>query len=76
MRNKGLHCDLLLLEYGGNDSDYDWPQIAAAPKEEHFPKTMLSVFERAYGELISLGRSLGMQPVIMTLPPIDAQKYF
>ena len=76
VRNKGLHCDLLLLEYGGNDSDYDWSQIAAAPKEEHFPKTLLSVFEHAYGELISLGRSLGMQPVIMTLPPIDAQKYF
>ena len=44
VRNKGLHCDLLLLEYGGNDSGYDWAQNAAAPQEEHFPQNQLSVF--------------------------------
>ena len=66
----------MLLEYGGNDSDYDWPKIAAAPQQKHLPKTLLPDFEQAYGELISQGVSLGMQPVIMTLPPIDAQKYF
>lgn len=73
---KGLECQLLLLEYGGNDSDYDWPKIAATPQQEHLPKTLLPDFEQAYAELINQGISLGMQPVIMTLPPIDAQKYF
>ena len=56
---KGLECQLLLLEYGGNDSDYDWPKIAAAPQQKHLPKTLLPDFEQAYGELISQGVSLG-----------------
>ncbi len=76
MLKKGLHCELLLLEYGGNDADFDWPKIAAAPQEQHQPKTPLPLFEQLYGKLITLGRSLGMQPVLMNLPPVDAQKYF
>ena len=73
---KGLDCELLLLEYGGNDSDYEWPEIAADPTGEHPPKTLLPEFEQSYGQLIAKGQSLGMQPILMTLPPIDAQRYY
>lgn len=73
---RGLQCDYLLLEYGGNDSDYLWEEIAAAPMQEHLCKTPLPQFERAYAALIEKGLELNMQPVLMTLPPVDAQRYF
>ncbi|NLF80011.1 MAG: SGNH/GDSL hydrolase family protein [Clostridia bacterium] len=73
---KGLDCQLLLLEYGGNDCDFDWAGIAEQADREHQPKTPLQAFEKAYAGLITKARSLHMKPVLMTLPPIDAHKYF
>jgi lysophospholipase L1-like esterase len=31
--------DVTLVEFGGNDSDFCWTDIAAAPKENHYPMT-------------------------------------
>lgn len=73
---KGLDCQMLLLEYGGNDSDYDWETVAAAADRSHLPKTPLPRFEQVYTRLINKGWQLGMKPILMTLPPIDAEKYF
>lgn len=73
---KGLDCQLLLLEYGGNDCDFDWASIAEQADREHLPKTPLQVFENAYAGLINKARALNMKPILMTLPPIDARKYF
>lgn len=73
---KGLDCDLLLLEYGGNDSDFDWETVAAVSEEPHLPKTPLPRFEQVYTMMIKKGQQLGMKPILMNLPPIDAQKYF
>ena len=45
---RGMDARWALVAYGGNDSDFDWEAIAAAPEQE----------------------------VLMTLPPIDGQRYF
>ena len=72
---KGLNCQMALLEFGGNDCDHDWKAVAAHPEAEHLPNTSLQNF---LDTLSSMAQSLldrGIQPVLMTLPPLDAQKY-
>ena len=66
----------VLLCYGGNDSDYDWNAIANCPESEHYPKTPLRIFEKTYMRVVNKVREMGYIPVIMSLPPMDAQRYF
>ncbi len=69
-------ADYVVLEFGGNDSDYDWKKIAADPDAEHSPRTPLSLFVGTYKKMIAEVRKLGKRPVLLNLPPIDARKYF
>lgn len=64
-----------LLEYGGNDCNFDWAAISAAPEAEHQPKTPLCVFLNTLEGMVDSLLRAGSQPVLMTLPPIDAEKY-
>ncbi len=66
---------LVLIEYGGNDCNYVWKEISELPSEHHDPVTPLGTFEKLYFEIIERVKSVGATPVIMSLPPIDAQKY-
>jgi lysophospholipase L1-like esterase len=66
----------VLLCYGGNDSDYDWKAIADRPEVEHQPKTSLRIFEKTYMRVINKVRKMGYTPLVMSLPPMDAQQYF
>ena len=72
----GVRGDAALIEFGGNDCDYRWEQIAADPGRDHQPKTPLALFTAQLREMVQLVREKGMAPVMMTLPPIDAQRYF
>ncbi len=65
-----------VLEFGGNDCDYLWANIAANPKAEHLPLTPIRDFSRLYGETIDALRSVGVEPAAMTLPPLVAERYF
>lgn len=64
-----------LLEYGGNDCNFDWAAISADPDGEHRPKTPLDAFLRTLEGMADALLEAGSQPVLMTLPPIDAEKY-
>ncbi len=72
---RGLDCDTVLLEYGGNDCDYNWQEVAADPEKEHLPHTPLKLFEETYRKMLRLLRDHKVLPVMMNLPPIDAEKY-
>jgi lysophospholipase L1-like esterase len=69
-------CDVAVLEFGGNDCDFDWREVADAPDEEHVPKTTLADFLSVYREMVSLLRARGTEVFLMTLPPLDAVRYF
>ncbi|MBR2486912.1 MAG: SGNH/GDSL hydrolase family protein [Paludibacteraceae bacterium] len=66
----------VLLEYGGNDSDYNWQEIAEAPEKEHFPRTRLEVFEEVYERVVRKIKQMGAIPLVLSLPPMDAERYF
>lgn len=65
-----------LLCYGGNDSDYNWRSIALSPNCEHYPKTPITQFEKTYKRIIDKVRQAGVVPLVMSLPPMDAEKYY
>lgn len=68
--------DYIVLEFGGNDCDYNWAEISADPDREHTPNTPPALFTQEYGQLISDVKRNGSRPVLLTLPPIDAPRYF
>lgn len=73
---RGMDARWALVAYGGNDSDFDWPAIAAAPEEEHLPHTVLPEFVEKLRCVVEILCDAGVQPVLMTLPPIDSVRYF
>ena len=66
----------VLFEYGGNDSDHNWKEIAADPEGDHHPRVELNVFYDKYKALLEESLAKGLSPKLITLPPIDAVKYF
>lgn len=64
-----------ILEFGGNDCDFYWQEIAEAPLEHHEPKTPLPLFIKLYKELIAYLRSKNVLPIMMNLPPVDGDRY-
>ena len=69
-------ADFTLLEYGGNDCDHNWEEIAAAPNEAHKPKNDLRTFSLKYKELIDEVSRLGSSPIMLSLTPLDPERYF
>lgn len=75
-RNPPASGDIVLVEFGGNDCDYSWKDVAADPRAHHEPKTPLPAFIEKLGEIIGIFRSLGITPVLMSLPPLVSERYF
>ena len=67
--------NVVILEFGGNDCDYDWDAISADPTGRHQCKTPPEVFVANYREAVSVLRENGDHPVMLTLPPIIAERY-
>jgi acyl-CoA thioesterase-1 len=72
---QGLSCDYVLLEYGGNDCDFDWPAVAADPELPHQPHTPLPRFRQQLQDMIDMLLKNKITPLLMSLPPINAEKY-
>ena len=68
--------DYVALEFGGNDCDFDWAEVAKAPDAPQLCKTPLRIFVDTYRQMIRLIRQNGGTPLAFSLPPIDAARYF
>ncbi|MDO4548610.1 MAG: SGNH/GDSL hydrolase family protein [Clostridia bacterium] len=66
----------VVIELGGNDCDFDWAEVAARPEDEHVCKTPSQKFTSSLEGIINLVRSRSGIPIICTLPPLDAKRYF
>lgn len=73
---KGVDAEMAIIEFGGNDCDFKWAEIAEHPEMEHLPNTTLEVFKSCITEMVQALRKKGIKPVLMTLPPIHSEKYF
>lgn len=68
--------DIAVFEFGGNDCDFDWKQVAADPLKRHQPKVTLDRFVQQYRALIDKVRGLELCPVILSMPLIDPDRFF
>lgn len=68
--------DQVVLEFGSNDCDFQWAEIAENPDKVHLPNVPLDLFASKYSSLIDLMRDKGLSPIITNLSPIQAQKFF
>ncbi len=71
-----LAGSLVLIEYGGNDCDFDWAAVAEAPDRAHQPNTPVAKFVESLAGIVELVRARGGTPILCTLPPLDPHRYF
>ncbi|HEY5561011.1 MAG TPA: SGNH/GDSL hydrolase family protein [Clostridiaceae bacterium] len=68
--------DIVLIEFGGNDCNFNWAEIATNPEELHKPNTDIFLFKDTLIEMIKAFTSSNIKPILLTLPPLDPLKYF
>lgn len=69
-------CDLAVLEFGGNDCNFDWKAVSDNPGGSHLPMTEPEIFADTLRRMTAALRGSGIRPVLVSLPPIHAQRYF
>ena len=68
--------DIVVLEFGGNDCNFDWSAISTNPDGEHHPKLSLQEFVEAYDRILTRVEGIGAVPVLLSLPELDPQRFF
>ena len=66
----------VILEFGGNDCDFNWKEISEDPDRKHLPMSTIENFTSTYMEIINSIQDMGKIPVLLSLPPIDSTRYF
>ena len=69
-------AETIIIEYGGNDCDFDWDYVSQKKSKNHQPKVSPDVFKETLLIMIQQIRDKGIRPMLMTLPTLDAKKYF
>jgi len=73
---KNIECDAIVMDYGGNDCDYNWKAISENPEGNYSPNTPIELFTETYCEIIDTLKKKGILPILTTLPPLQAQNFF
>ena len=71
-------CDkdtVVILEYGGNDCNFNWAEVANNPEGEFLPNTPEDRFTETYLKLVEYAREKGAEVAICTLVPIDSERF-
>lgn len=68
--------DYVVFEFGGNDCDFDWEQVSKSPSTEMLCHTPMDRFMEVYGGMVTRTMELGKRVVLLTLPPLDPERYF
>lgn len=68
--------EVAVIEYGGNDCDLDWKAVSEHPEREQFGNVPVEQFVQNLSEMVRRAREAGMLPVLVTPPPLIAQRYF
>ncbi|CCV64418.1 Lipolytic protein G-D-S-L family [Alteracholeplasma palmae J233] len=66
--------DFVVLSFGGNDWEYVWK--TTDDKRIFLPKTSFEKFKKTYKKIIKLLKKNHIKPVLISLPPLEAKKYY
>lgn len=72
----GYRADVVVIELGGNDCNFDWRRVSEDPSSDHGPKVPLGEFRSSLKSIIGIARGAGIIPIISTLPPLAPGKFF
>ena len=67
---------LAVIEFGGNDCDLDWKGTSENPDVPQYGKVPLEKFGENLRAMVEKVRAAGMKPILVTPPPLVAQRYF
>ena len=68
--------DKTLIIQPENGLQYDWSAIAINPGAHHEPKLSLVAYKALYTNKIAQARAQGFEPVLVSLPIMDENRYF
>ncbi len=68
--------ETVYLELGGNDCDFDWQKVSDEPDVEHTCKTPEGAFKKTYRKIVEIIKKSGGNLILLTFPPIVAERYF
>jgi hypothetical protein len=68
--------DKTVIIYPESGLQYDWQAIAADPSAKHEPKMDLVAYKALYTNKIAQARACGQEPVLVSLPIMDENRYF
>lgn len=68
--------NIVVIELGGNDADYDWKKVSEFPDQKHFSKTRVDEFKELLKESICYLQKNGARVVICSIFPMDSERYF
>ena len=68
--------DKTLFIFPESGLQYDWQAIAADPSAKHDPKMDLVAYKALYINKIAQARACGQEPVLVSLPIMDENRYF
>ncbi len=68
--------DYVFLLFGGNECNFNWDEVEKHPTANHQPACPVQQFQKRYSDLINKIKKQQKIPVLFSLPPINAQRYF
>ena len=68
--------DKSIIIYPESGLQYDWKAIASDPSAHHEPKIDLVAYKALYINKIAQARACGQEPILVSLPIIDENRYF
>lgn len=74
--SRGIAAETAIIEFGGNDCDFDWQRISEDPNGLHLPRTSAHEYEEQMSHIVETVQEAGIRPILVTLPPIMADRYF
>lgn len=66
----------VIIEIGGNDCNPNWRQVKKNPDGHHEGTVPIGRFKANLLKIINIVKGCGAFPILCTLPPLDAEKYF
>ncbi len=67
--------EYVIMEFGGNDCDFNWKEISEDPCRDHLSMSTIQDFTSTYSYMIEQVKTVGKKPVLLSLPPIDSARY-
>ena len=75
-RSQVENDNTVIIEYGGNDCNFDWDEVSRCPEKNHLPNITIEEFYDKYLSMIKNAQKSAHRVLVATLVPLDAEKYF